>query len=747
MKKILFIFFLIVQNIGAYNTVDYNNLISGGKDLVGADLTDASIEELNLESVNFSNADLSGSFFKNCSLNNADFNNSNLSNSKLIDCNFAAKNISEISNAENLILLRVIIDDTNTNVLRDKGAFIPNKSIICNSDLHAFENDVQEEDKIKQIPRMIEAANNSKNNVKAIVIAGDLCQMGDQKDWDKFTNVFYDPLKNTGKPVLLTVGNHDRWQREDTLAEKLNVWSRTAVGLGSVAVEKIKDLYDGNIYYKKYVSDGMDIISLGECPTMTNKYNDGTISWYKNLSHKYPEIIFYHYCPIHPKDWWTTGDNPRPTNLSRGEEALESFNDSLIPYKDRISLMITGHYHSTFFKYWKGIPVVNVAGRDRFALCHFYTNKDLKINKCVAIEMIHYDSSKESVFNYPCLEDQEVREVRTAILTHIYRTCFHRNPDSNGLLYYLDNWYKHREENGIKADIENSPEGRPISLRNIYLTYLEREPDSGGFNNYLENWELFGYYDGIVSRIKNSTEYKSLIIRKLYIKWLEREADAGGLNNYVSIWDSIGGEVEIKNRLRNSEEGRPISLRNMYLTYLEREPDVTGLNHYLENWEELGYYDGIVPRIKNSTEYKSLTVRKLYLECLERDVNRFESDYYVAIWDSIGGEVEIENRLRNLPEGRPVSLRNLYLTYLEREPDVSGFNHYLEYWDELGSFSGIEARISNSVESKKIQIKNRFQEYLDRDATINERDYYLEVWDYIGGEQGVEKELQTYYSN
>ena len=752
MKKILFIFFLIIQTIGAYNPVDYNNLLDGGKDLVGADLSNMRVEDFNLDSVNFSNADLSGSYFEKCSLINADFNNSNLSNSKLIDCDFTAKNISGISNAKNLVLLRVIIDTTNTNILIDKGAFIPNKSIICNSDLHALEDGPQEEAKIKHVPRMIETANNLKNNVKAVVYAGDLCQWGDQSDWDRFLSVFYIPLvMHTRKPVLLTIGNHDRWQKQYTLADKLNVWSRTALGLGSVAIEEIKDMYDGNIYYKKYVSPGMDIISLGECPTMTNRYNDGAISWYKNLSHKYPEIIFYHYTPLYMQDWWTTGDSPRPTSQSRGEEALESFNDSLMPYKDRISLMVTGHYHSTFLKYWKGIPVVNVAGRDRFALCHFYTNSDLKINKCVAVEMIHYDSSIESVFHYPCLDDQKTREERTLVLNHIYRSCLDRDPDTDGLKFYLDNWYLSGKEEGIEDRIKNSEEGISLTIEKLYVKYLGRNPDPVGITLYSTNWDNYGQEEGVALHIQNSLEGRPICLRNLYLELLKREPDTKGFSFYLAYWDKFGGKLGVEARIMDSSEFKTLIIMDLYLKYLEREPSEEEVKYYLANW--MGETD-LENNLKKLNEVRVIIIKKLYLECLNRVVDEAELSYYLDLWDNISSlplynvsvDMMIEQELKNSIEGRPISLNSIYLTYLKRSPDSYEIAVYLDRWVEFGSYSGLDKMISNLIEAKKIKVNDLFEEYLGRDSTISEQDYYLEVWDYIGGGQGVEEELQTYYS-
>lgn len=748
MKKILFIFLLIAQYLGAYDSADYDKLISGGKYFVGADLSNVNVKDFNLDSVNFSNANLSGSYFEKCSLNNADFNNSNLNNSKLIDCDFTAKNISKISNAENLILLRVTIDDTNTNILIGKGAFIPNKSIICNSDLHTLEDGPQEEAKIKQFPRMIEAAYNSKNNVVAIVYAGDLCQWGDTSNWGRFLGSFYAPFTMIGKPVLATAGNHDRWQREDTLAEKLNVWSRTLAGLGSVAVEGIKDLYGGSIYYKKYVSSGMDIISLGECPTMTNRYNKGAISWYKNLSHKYPEIIFYHYSPFYMKDWWTTGDSPRPTDLSRGEAALESFNDSLTPYKDRISLMITGHAHSTFFRYWKGIPVVNVGGRDRFALCHFYTNRDLKINKCVAIEFIHYDSSEKSVFHYPCLGDEETTDERALILTHIYRTCLDRDPDPDGLQFYLDNWYLSGEQEGIEDRIKNSEEGILLTIRKLYIEYLEREPDTAELNNYFENWDSFGREKGSGLRIQNSMEGRPICLRRIYLEFLNREPDDSGFNYYLTYWDVFGGKLGVEVRFIKSSEFKTRIITDLYLTYLEREPNSEELKFLLEKSD-------IEDEFKKLDEVRVIIIKNLYLECLNREVNEVELKNYLYIWNqfsvfpynNIDVVLMIEQKLKNSIEGRSIALINMYLTYLKIEPHISALTYYVDNWVRLGSYSGVEKIILNLVEVKKIMIKDLFQEYLDRDATRDEQDYYLEIWDNIAGEQGIEEELKTYYSN
>ncbi|MBD3273169.1 hypothetical protein GF385_02345 [Candidatus Dependentiae bacterium] len=746
MKKLLLIF-LLISSLRGYNQDDYNKLVNEDKDLIGADLTNINIKNKNLDDVNFYNANLSGSCLEKCSLNNANLDSTNLKDVKLIDCEFQANNLSQIYDANKLILIRTTLFDGDDSILRNLGAFIPNKGVVCNSDLHVYGNDTQESEKQKHLSRMVEITNDYKNNIKAIVIPGDMCDWGDQKDWDKFVDVFYNPLKNTGKEVLITIGNHDRWQREGTLEEQLNVWGRALLGLGSVAVEEVKDLYNDKIYYKKYVDEGMDIISLGECPTMTNEYNDGAISWYQNLSHLYPEILFFHYDPTRNWSigWWTTGEEPRPTNEDRGRNALNYFHDSIKHYKDDIVIMITGHFHDTFFETWNNIPVVNVGGKERFAVCHFYVDKDQKINNCIAVELVHYDSQIPSVFYYPHLINLGLRELRIDLLKHIYRTCLQREPDQGGLENYLDNWYKKDEFSGIEYEIKNSVEGRPISLRNLYLKYLNREPDQDDYDHYLGLWDEKGL-NVIEQEIKNSAEARTIIIRELYLKCLEREADDGGINTYLNNWDLLGGESGIEYDLKNSIEGRPITLRNLYQKYLEREPSQDDYDHYLGLWDSIGGSLAIEDEIKNSTEGKTVAINNLYLKCLEREADNDGFNHYMNIWDSIGGASGIEYDLKNSLEGRPITLRNLYQKYLERDPDQDGLDHYLNNWDSLGGSQAIEEIIKNSEEARTININNVFETYLSRQATEDEKNYYLKVWDYINGSHGVQEEVLAFYS-
>ncbi|MBD3273170.1 hypothetical protein GF385_02350 [Candidatus Dependentiae bacterium] len=633
--------------------------------------------DCNLDYVDFTNSKTKKLHFRDCILNNCKFNNLilegkrgdrsclGIENSKLDSCYFtdsSFENKYDLYGANKTIILRVDgLSKRFRRYFKEKGAYIPEYSVICNSDLHEDARKVHRQDKRNLIPKILDVAANKKNKVVAAIYPGDFCHMGDKPDWNLFIKKYYKPLKKYVKKQFFCVGNHDRWQREATTKEWLNMVFRTALG-GSYAVDKIKKHYkkiSGNKKWKKayykYHMNLTDFVCLGECPTMPNKE---PVKWFVNkiAKDKWPKILFYHYTPLTNWSigWWTVFESPRPTNFKFGKKAVNYFYNRIKHYKDKIALQVTGHDHSNQYALWRDIPTICVGG-DRFALAHIDPQYPVKINKkwtykpvVVAIEFIH-PTDKTQIY-YPCLykiiHDHEKNDF-------VYRTfikLFGKSPKYQEVKYYVEKWDEFGGSWEVEQKIKESDKFVKKQINKIYKKYLGRNADSSGLNHYLNIWKRKGK-DKIENEIKNSKEARPKLLKKWYREYLNREPDSSGLKYHLNNWEKLGGTDKIENIIKNSEEARPKLLEKWFKKYLGRKPDSSGKKYYLNNWEKLGGADNIENNIKNSQEARSKFLEKWYKKYLGRKPDALGKKYYLENWDNLGSD-KIEDSLKHSPESK-----------------------------------------------------------------------------------------------
>ena len=551
-------------------------------DIVNCNLKICSFKDLKLETLGRGNT----SFY--------------LENNKLDNCSFSDstfENKYDMYNMPKNIMLRTSgLSKKYIRMLKEKGAHIPGYSIICNADLHEDLDKDERPCKRKLVKEMIKEASNKKNNVIAVVYPGDLCRWGNKDNWKSFITQYFDKLKKHVKKQFLCSGNHDRWHEDKALGDYIHAGISLLKGDASYAIGKIKKQNDQKHGYYKYFMNGTDFVSLDECPTFPN---NKPIDWFKDkiAKLKSPKILFFHDTVLSnwSLGWWTQKDEPRPTNLRRGKEAVNSFYNKIKKYKDKIILQITGHDHRNMYKNWRGIPTVCVGG-DCFVLAHIDINFPKKINgvwkivpEVVAIEFIH-PANKVKTF-YPCMEF-----------------------DTDG---------KKRE-----------------FILEAFVKILERSPKSSEIRYYIQKWKEIGGIWEIKQKLKTSIEFIKLKINDFYKRYLDRKSDASGLTHYVKIWKTKG-KNEVEKRIKNSKEARKVLLKKWYKDYLDRDINKNELQAYLDGWTEINDADAIEKKIRNSEEARPKLLKKWYKEFLEKDISDKELKKWLKEWNRI----EVQNTL------------------------------------------------------------------------------------------------------
>ena len=592
----------------------------------------ASFSECDMDNVRFHKCDMDNVVFDgstvkkldivNCNLKKCSFKDIKLEisrrgntsfyleNNKLDGCSFTDstfKNKYDIYNMPKNIMLRTDgLSSKYIRMLKEKGAHIPGYSIICNADLHEVLGKDERPCKRKQVKGMIRAAKNKKNNVSAVIYAGDLGRWGHKDNWDSFEKHYFNKLKKHVKKQFLCSGNHDRWASDASIGDLIRIASSYVKGSKSYMIKRIKKTNDEDEdYYKKFMN-GTDFVSLSECPTMPN---NKPINWFikKIAKLKSPKILFYHYTPLSnwSIDWWTQKKEPRPTNRKRGKKAVNSFYKKIKKYKDKIILQVTGHDHKNIYKIWRGIPTICVGG-NRFALAHIDTKHPKKINgkwkfipEVVAIEFIH--PTKKIKMYRPCLNRFDSENEKKEFILNTFEKIFKRRPKYSEIKYYVGNWKRIGGAWEIKQKLKKTTEFIKLKINGFYNKYLNRNADSSGLKHYVGVWKKKGKNE-VRKHIKNSKEARRKLLIKWYKEYLHRDPDNFGRRHYLDNWKEIGGADKIEKIIKNSKEARLKLLKKWYKEYLGREPDKSGLRHYFDNWKKLGGADRIEKIIKNSEE-------------------------------------------------------------------------------------------------------------------------------------------------
>lgn len=265
----------------------------------------------------------------------------------------------------------------------------------------------------------------------------------------------------------------------------------------------------------------------------------------------------------------------------------------------------------------------------------------------------------------------------------MYLTHLKREPDSGGMVYWLDQLNSKRQSlDSIEMNIQ-------LSAKTSFSVAYEKE---------LEKQASAPSVPAVVGA--NSVGQSSVIedqIKKLYQVYLGRAPDLGGLKYYSDLQKSGTPISIIELSIRNSSEAQ---IRQIYISNLKHEPSLGRMSFLLGQLNSgKATLASITLSLREEAEF-SLVVA--YLDFLKRDPDQSGLNKWIE--EVKTGQVSIQQAVHIIkvsPEAIRSVISRMYQLYLFRQADSSG----LDYWsNEVTSrhqtLTQVENHIKNSAEAQ-----------------------------------------------
>lgn len=245
----------------------------------------------------------------------------------------------------------------------------------------------------------------------------------------------------------------------------------------------------------------------------------------------------------------------------------------------------------------------------------------------------------------PMLDIDE--EKVTAFLTRLYNKTLGREPDADGLEYWLENLRWQRETGTSTAygfffspEFQNKHYSDAEYIEYLYEVMMDRPSDADGkaywldmleggvsrvgiFNGFAQSPEFQGICENygiklgepVIVTGRDRNRNLTLYVARLYTKALEREYEVDGLDYWCDqISDGVCTIDEAStNGFFHSNEFKSKKLTNeeyitiLYHTFFDREPDASGFNYWLVRLESGNYdRDFVLSGFSDSPEFANL---------------------------------------------------------------------------------------------------------------------------------------------
>jgi hypothetical protein len=194
-------------------------------------------------------------------------------------------------------------------------------------------------------------------------------------------------------------------------------------------------------------------------------------------------------------------------------------------------------------------------------------------------------------------------------------------------------------------------------LANIYASELGRDPDPEGLNFYIQQLQSGKTPDQIRAEISGSAEgiafdarTPSGVLQSLYEQELGRAADPGGLNFYSNLINEGATAEEVRQALNASDEGRTFDLQSVNRAYqdqLGRAADPAGTQFYLDLIQKGYSQEDIEQMLNNSEEGKTFDLNTLmssYQSVLGRPIDAAGREYWLS---RMGQDTSLDPRTIN----------------------------------------------------------------------------------------------------
>jgi len=223
-------------------------------------------------------------------------------------------------------------------------------------------------------------------------------------------------------------------------------------------------------------------------------------------------------------------------------------------------------------------------------------------------------------------------------VTRFYNVMLDRQPDEGGLKYWVN---KLSTNELVGADLarnfiyskefQNKKYDDTKYLEKLYRAFFDREPDLEGIKYWLHNMQIEGMSrDGVLDGFLTSHEFETLckkynikpinelyeFVRRFYRVVLNRNAEPEGLNYWINeLKEKRKSGADIAKNFILSKEFQSFKLDNitylkvLYRTFFNRFADEGGLNYWLGRMNKGDSRELILNEFLNSKEFKQICKR------------------------------------------------------------------------------------------------------------------------------------------
>lgn len=203
--------------------------------------------------------------------------------------------------------------------------------------------------------------------------------------------------------------------------------------------------------------------------------------------------------------------------------------------------------------------------------------------------------------------------VRANFVSGLYNDVLRRQPDTGGLINWLNQLDGGQSNLAVATAIWQTAEHRGIQVDGFYQQFLHRDSDAGGRQNWI-NQMLGGMTEeNVMIAFMSTAEYSirnpsnTAFVTAVYQDLLNRNPDPGGLTAWVNALNNGQTRTQVATSLVNTNERHQNLVTSYYLTFLRRFPDSNGFAFWVNQLDRGLFNDqGVALALLNSLEYSNI---------------------------------------------------------------------------------------------------------------------------------------------
>ena len=202
---------------------------------------------------------------------------------------------------------------------------------------------------------------------------------------------------------------------------------------------------------------------------------------------------------------------------------------------------------------------------------------------------------------------------RANFVRGLYSDLLNRQPDTSGLLHWLDRLDSGQSNLSVGVGMWQTAEHRGIQVDGYYNQFLGRAADSGGRQFWINQMIGGLSEENVMVAFMSTTEYQlnhpsnSAFVTAVYQDVLNRNPDAGGLTFWVNALNNGQTRSQVARGLVDTVERHQNLVTSYYLTYFRRFPDSNGLAFWTDQLNRKIFSDaGVAQALLATFEYQNL---------------------------------------------------------------------------------------------------------------------------------------------